>query len=141
MAEKNNAKCSICGDEYYVCLSCKEALSLNPWKRHTCTASHYQIFQIVRGFNTNVYTKDEAKTKLKNVNLDDIESLKPNIKKIIKDILKDDYSVTKAIEEVEPVEVEIVNAEENTEDNVVVEDIEKVENTSKPNVFRKKHYK
>ena len=67
MAEKNNATCSICGKDYYVCLSCKDAIQLSPWKIHCCSADCYKTYQVVRGFSTGVYTKDEFKSKLKNI--------------------------------------------------------------------------
>ena len=63
MVEKNNATCSICGRGYYMCLSCKDMMKLNPWKRHTDTSDHYKIYQILHGFNTGVYIKEEAKGK------------------------------------------------------------------------------
>lgn len=95
MAEKNNATCSICGKPYYICMSCKDSIQLHPWKSFTDTAEHYKVFQVVRGFSTNVYTKGEAKAKLKNINLDDLESFRPHIKQIIKDILKEEKPVKK----------------------------------------------
>lgn len=107
MAEKNNAKCSICGRDYYLCLSCKDKMSAHPWKIFCDTSAHYQVFQVIRGYNTNVYTKDEARIKLKNINLEDIEDFKPNIKEIIRDILKEEKPVVKSIEKVEePVKME-----------------------------------
>lgn len=96
MAE-NNAVCSICGKEYHACLSCRDSMNANPWKIYTDTSEHYKVFQVVRGYNTNLYTKDEARAKFKNINLDDIESFRPHIKEIVKDILKEEKSV---IEEV-----------------------------------------
>lgn len=131
MAEKNNAKCSICDKDYYLCLSCKDTLSLHPWRIHTCSAPHYQIYQIIRGYNTKVYTKDEARTKLKNVNLDDLNSFRPHIKKIIKDILKEEKPAVKTIEKVESVD-EIIQME-------VAEVKEKV--VEKPVYSRKRNYK
>lgn len=104
MAEKNNATCSICGRDYHVCLSCRDSVQLAPWKVHTDTAEHYKIYQIIRGFSTGVYDKNEAKDKLKNVDLSDLNELRPNIKKIIKDILKE--PVLKLIEESIDIEVE-----------------------------------
>lgn len=107
MAEKNNATCSICGKEYYACLSCHDSIKANPWKIYTDTAEHYKVFQVVRGLSTGVYTKDEARIKLKNINLDDIESFIPHIKQIIKDILKEEKiekSVVEAVEQVQVVE-------------------------------------
>lgn len=123
MAEKNNAKCSICGRDYYMCLSCKDTMSIHPWKAFCDTAEHYKVFQVVKGYSTKVYTKDEARTKLKNINLEDLESYRPHIKKIIKDILREEKPVVKTVE----VETEIA-----TEEKTVIE---------KPIISRKKNFK
>ena len=109
MAE-NNAVCSICGKEYYACLSCHDSIKANPWKIYTDTSEHYKVFQVVRGYNTGVYTKDEAKTKLKNINLEDLENYRPHIKEIIKDILKEEVVA----------ETNIIEAEVATEEKPVV---------------------
>lgn len=125
MAE-NNAVCSICGKKYHVCLSCHDSIKVNPWKVFTDTSEHYKVFQVVRGLSTKVYTKEEAKDKLKNINLEDLESYMPNIKKVIKDVLKEE-SVVEIIKEVEnPVDIEIAT------EKVVVE---------KPVYSRKRNYK
>lgn len=129
MVEKNNATCSICGSPYYLCLSCKDAIKLSPWKIHTDTAEHYKVFQIVKGFSTGVYTKDEAKEKFKNIDLNDIESFRPHIKQIVKDVLKEEKVVVETIKKTE---------------NAVVDDAVKVEETVdivKPAVSRKRNYK
>ena len=118
MAEKNNAVCSICGNSYYLCMSCRDSIKVNPWKIHTDTSEHYKVYQIIHGLSTNVYTKDEAKTKLKNVNLDDMNSFRPHIKEIIKDILKEDKPIAIISNEVK--------------NNMVIE---------KPIVSRKRNYK
>lgn len=123
MAEKNNAKCSICGKEYYKCLSCSDAIKLHPWKAYTDNPICFQVFQVVRGFSTGVYTKDEAREKLQNVDLKDINSFKPHIKKIVKDILK------------EPV---VEMAAEKVEDVLVEEEIVAVD---KPVFSRKRNFK
>lgn len=127
MAE-NNAVCSICGKEYYNCLSCHDSIKVNPWKAFTDTSEHYKVFQIVRGYNTGVYNKEEARVKLKNVNLGDLESYMPNIKKIIKDILKEEKPVVKVVENVE----NIVELDVAVDEQVVVE---------KPTYSRKRSYK
>lgn len=121
MAEKNNATCSICGSHYYKCLSCRDSVKLQPWKVFTDTAEHYKVFQAVRGYNTGVYNKDEFKSKLKNIDLSDLENYKEHIKVLIKDALKED----------EPV-IEFVADEIVTKEKVVVE---------KPTVSRKRNYK
>lgn len=127
--EKNNATCSICGKGYYACLSCADAMKLHPWKTHCCSSECFKVFQVVKGFNTNMYNKDEAKAKLQNVDLKDVESFRPHIKKIVKDILKEEKAVVETVEKIE---------------NEVVKDVVKVEKTEdivRPTTFRKKFNK
>lgn len=124
MSEQINAYCTICGNGYHMCLSCKDKMKMSPWKMYTDSAEHYKIHQIIYGLSTNVYTEDEALLKLKNVDLSDLETFKPNIKAIIKGILEKEKIKEKAIKKAE---VEIA-AEEKT----VVE---------KPTYSRKRNYK
>ena len=140
MAEKNNAHCTICGKPYYVCLSCSDSMRLSPWKIHTDTAEHFKISQIVHGVSTNIYTKDEARTKLKNVNLDDMDTFRPHIKQIIEDILKAEKPIAKSIKKDESViEVEsIIKEVAEVENNTVVDNVEDI---VRPTVSRKRNYK
>ena len=128
MANKNNATCSICGKEYYACLSCRDSLKANPWKIHTDTAEHYKVYQIIHGLSTKVYTKDEARTKLKNVNLDDVESFRPHIKEIVKDILIENKPIAKSVKAVESVEADAIKVKENS-------------NVTKTFISRKRNFK
>lgn len=136
MAEKNNATCSICGNGYHVCYSCKDSMQLQPWKIHCCSADCYKAYQVVRGFSTGVYTKDEFKSKLKNIDLSNLENYREHIKAIIKDALKKEKPVVKeSAMVVKPVEAEVEVATEEEvamEENVVIE---------KPVVARKRNYK
>lgn len=97
MAERNNATCSICGRDYYMCMSCKDTIELHPFKRFTDTAECYKVFQVVKGYSTGVYSKVEAKEKFKNIDLSDLENFRPHIKKIIKDILKEEKPVVEKV--------------------------------------------
>ena len=133
MAE-NNATCKICGKSYYACMSCADAMKVHPWKVFTDTSEHYKIFQVVRGLSTGVYTKEEAKEKFKNINIEDVESFRPHIRDIIKDVLKEDEMVVETIEKIEDTVVE--NATE-----VKVEEVETVKSIVKPLVSRKKNYR
>lgn len=93
---QNNAECAICGKHYHYCNSCKEQKDLAPWKILTDTSEHYKIFQIIRGYNLGIYTKDECKMKLKNVDLSDSNMFKKNIQIKIQEILAEDkVKVTK----------------------------------------------
>lgn len=134
MAEKHNATCKICGKSYYACMSCADTMKLHPFKSFTDTAEHFKVFQVVRGLSTGVYTKDEAKEKFKNIDLSDMESFRPHIKEIVKDVLKEEKVVVKATEEVEDVVVEDVV-------EVTVEETEIVKDTVKPTMSRKKNYR
>lgn len=125
MAEKNNATCSICGREYHICLSCSDAMKLHPWKIHCCSSDCFKVFQVVRGFSTNVYTKDEFRSKLKNIDLSNLENYREHIKALIKDVLKEKKSVETKVEKVE------------AEENVITEDV-KVDEVI---TSRKKNYK
>lgn len=101
MAEKYNATCSICDRPYYKCISCRDTMALNPWKILCCSAQHYQVHQVIKGRNSGIYTKDEAKNRLKNIDIDiDIDDFKPNIKQIVEDILKEDKPIVEPIIEV-----------------------------------------
>lgn len=132
MAE-NNAVCSICGKAYHLCLSCSDAIKLHPWKTYTDSQECFKVFQVVRGFSTGVYTKDEAREKLQNVDLKDVNSFRPHIKKIVKDILKEENVVVKATEKIENTIVENVA-------EVKVEKAETAEDVVKPTVSRKRNY-
>lgn len=99
MAERYNSTCSICGRPYYKCISCRDAMALNPWKILCCSSQHYQVHQVIKGRNSGVYTKDEAKNRLKNIDID-IEDFKPRIKQIVEDILKEDKPLTEPTIEV-----------------------------------------
>lgn len=90
MAEKINATCAICGKGYHLCMSCKDMISMTPWKKHTDTSEHYKIYQIIHGYSTKVYTKAEARAKLKKVDLSDFDMLRDNIKSVITDIMDAD---------------------------------------------------
>ena len=89
IAEKNNATCSICGKGYYMCRSCKDQMRLNSWKLHTDTSEHYKVYQILHGVSIGIYTKLEAKKKFQNVDLTDIDTFRPEIKKLVKSILNE----------------------------------------------------
>lgn len=129
MAEKINATCSICGKGYHKCANCKSGVKAAPWKQYTDTSDHYKVFQVIRGYNTGVYTRSETKEKLKAIDLSDIDDFRDNIKKIIKEILKEDK---KAV--VVDASEKVVSAPEDdavAEESVVSEE---------QNVFRKKRY-
>ena len=112
---KPNATCAICGKPYHMCYSCKGNQNA-VWKRHCDTAEHYKIYQLVHGYTTGLYTDAEAAAKLKNIDVSDIDELRPHIRDIIKKIQaysKPKKAAKKPIDAVERVAKEPV-VEENT---------------------------
>lgn len=103
MAEKNNATCNICGEGYHICLSCKDFIKLQPWKIYCCSSNCYQVFQVVRGYSIGIYDKEEFKSKLKNIDLSNLENYRGHIKNLIKSVLKEE-----AVEEESVVEEPII---------------------------------
>jgi hypothetical protein len=145
MAE-NNATCSICDKGYYLCLSCKDAIKLAPYKVHCCSADCYKVFQVIRGFSTGVYAKEEFKSKLKNLDLSNLENYREHIKAIIKDALKEEKSVVKAAEKIEPVaknakSAKFIRADKVDEINKAEVAEAEEEVVEKPIISRKRNYK
>lgn len=93
---------------------------MQPWKIHCCSADCYKTYQVVRGFSTGVYTKDEFKSKLKSIDLSNLENYREHIKALIKDALKE-----------EVVKEEVIVDETLTEEKPVV----------KASTSRKRNYK
>lgn len=93
---KINAYCKICGTGYHMCLSCKDYAKLHPWQAHTDTSEHYKIFQVLRGYGTGVYSREEARDRLLNLDLSDKGSYKDNIQSQIEKILDEPRQVKKA---------------------------------------------
>ena len=127
MAE-NNVTCSICGSPYHLCMSCKDSIKLHPYKIHCCSADCYKVFQVIRGFSSGVYTEDEFKSKLKNIDLSNLDNYRENIKALIKDALKEDEVVV----EVPAVKEAKKTVEVATNENMVIE---------KPTCSRKRNNK
>ena len=144
MAE-NNATCSICGSGYHLCLSCRDSMQLAPYKVYCCSADCYKVFQVIRGFSTGVYAKEEFKSKLKNLDLSNLENYREHIKVLIKDALKEEKPVVKAtkkaesIIEAKPIIAEVTEVINEKVENV--SEVEKTEDTVKSTVSRKRNCK
>lgn len=114
---ENNAICAICGKKYHVCVSCEEKRMLNPWKLHTDTSEHYKIFQILHGYSTGFYTKQEAKEHFEHVDLSDLESFKLNVKSVIRSILDEGTNDNDKNVKKEDIETSFENTDKDTTTN------------------------
>lgn len=126
--KKYNATCSICGKPYNMCNSCRHDSPII-WKKFCDTVEHYKIYQIVHGYTTGVYTDAEAAKRLGNVNLSDLDELRPNIRDIINNI-KNNIEKTK--------KRKVSKKTENTEDKDVDSEIASISNDNKMSVEDKK---
>ena len=95
----------------------------------TDTSECYKVFQAVKGFSTGVYTKEEFKSKLNNIDLSDLENYREHIKVIIKDAL---------MEEEKEELIEELHEESLVEPEFMVEEFPVVEKTT---ISRKRNYK
>lgn len=89
------ATCIICGKEYDACLSCKDKISLRPWKTVTDTIDCYKLFLILAQFNKGSLTKDVAKKQLSNIKYN-LDELKEHDKKVVLEIMSETIKKSKA---------------------------------------------
>ena len=130
MAEKHNSTCKICGKSYYACMSCADTVKLKPWQIYCCSSDCYKTFQVVRGFSTGVYDKEEFKFKLKNIDLSNLDNYRDHIKSLIKDALKEEIVEVEVpiIEEVKTEEMVVENSIYSRKRNYKVNKVEANEN-------------
>lgn len=86
MADKNNARCTICNKEYERCHSCSDQKYLKPWRSVTDTIEHYKIYLAIHGYTISK-DKERAKKELKKCDLSGLENFNPEIKSVIKAIM------------------------------------------------------
>ena len=61
---------------------------MKPWKVLTDTPEHYKVHQVISGYRGGIYTKDEAKIALENIDIKDKNTYLDSVKKILDEILK-----------------------------------------------------
>lgn len=75
-----NAYCKICGKGYHMCLSCRDYARLHPWQKDTDNEEHYKVFQVLKGHTIGIYSDEEARERLDNIDLSDSDSYLDEIK-------------------------------------------------------------
>ena len=85
MANEFNATCSICGDRYYVCSTCKSTKTLKPWRTITDTVDCYKIYMIIHDYKIGTITKENAKKMLDKCSMPN--KFQPHIKAVIDEIM------------------------------------------------------
>lgn len=85
MAKELNAICSICGEKYYVCNTCKSVKTLKPWRTITDTIDCYKIYMIIHDYKNSIITKENARKMLEECVLP--KTFQPHIKMVIDEIM------------------------------------------------------
>lgn len=137
MSEKINSYCVVCGKGYHLCMSCKDAMSLAPYKVLTDTSEHYKIYQVIKGYNSKVYSKKEAKEILSNLDLTDKDTFIKSVLNKINEIMADVKAATTTKSNKDNINVEVTT----TETSDVVETKDNVANATKSTTSRKKRVK
>ena len=86
MKKNNNVKCVVCGKGYHLCMSCKDKIAMKPWKVLTDTSEHYKVHQVISGYRGGIYTKDEARVALENIDISDKNTYLDSVKKVLDEI-------------------------------------------------------
>lgn len=120
MAVKMN-NCAICGKEYEVCSTCAKVKSFTPWRTITDTIDCYRIYTVLSSY-TKGASKEVTKEMLSSLDLSDLDNFQPDIKAVIKDIMKEEKPkkifYKKENKNVIPVVEETSNEELTVEDNI-----------------------
>lgn len=92
MIQNLNHECIICGVKYHHCDDCAKMKTFTPWRVICDTSEHYQILLIIKDYQANEITKDEAKDQLSiiGITLADISDFKDSVKSVLNDILSED---------------------------------------------------
>lgn len=91
MSKELNATCSICGERYHVCNTCKSIKTLKPWRTITDTIDCYKIYMIIHDYKNGVLTKENARKKLDECALPN--KIQKHIKAAIDEIMSADKKV------------------------------------------------
>lgn len=84
----NNRVCLACGKAYEYCNSCPSSLNLPVWKNLFDTENCKTVFETASDYAQGAITKESARVKLSKCDIN--VSFKGNIKKILKEINKED---------------------------------------------------
>lgn len=87
---KETHVCAICGQGYTHCEYCSGVKSYSPWRNIVDTIDHYKIFIIVKDYNEKNIDKEQAKLQLESVDITGWKNFKPEVVKILSEILAED---------------------------------------------------
>lgn len=118
-----NSWCRICGIEYEVCPTCAETKMYTPWRIICDTATHYQIWLIIRQYKEGIISKETARERFTSLKIkkSDYENFIPSVRQVIDEI--------NSVEQIEVTE-EVATVEGN-EETIEKPKAQRKKNTSK----------
>lgn len=87
MEQKPNTKCSICGKEYYRCMSSMNMKSFTPWKAITDSIDCYKIYLTLQAYHNGHANRSKTQLDLRKCNLSELHSFPSELKNTILEIL------------------------------------------------------
>ena len=118
--KEENSTCIICGKKYHLCIACERSkTNWQQWKVIADTENCYKIYKVLNDYNFNKISKEEARSLLGELDLKEVDSFKENVKKQIKDIMRNKkaHKITRA-KEIEEIVKDEITSENTTEQNV-----------------------
>lgn len=89
MAKEINHWCVVCGKGYHACDSCNETKAFTPWRSLTDSIEHFKIFMVLKDYNNQFITREEARELLSHADLSDKDSFKDSSKKLLDEIFRE----------------------------------------------------
>lgn len=95
MSEKK-LTCTVCGKEYEACITCQNAKTYSSWRNLVDSMEHYKLFILARDYGNGRLNKDDAKTKIKELDISGFENWNTITGRLICEILKKDDALNVA---------------------------------------------
>lgn len=100
MSNSDMSTCVICGKKYKTCLSCKDMVTIKPWRSITDEIGCYKIFLVLSQYNNGYIDKEKAKSQLEQIKYNE-KDLKESVLKTINEIKSSDKDIKKSKNSVE----------------------------------------
>ena len=90
MPDRNTKRiCSTCGKTYNYCAHCGEYNPREPWRYLWCSEWCMDLFHVCSEYNQGNIDAQEAKSRLRNLDISSNKSLHPKLAETIRRILND----------------------------------------------------
>lgn len=100
MSNSDMSTCVICGKKYKACMSCKDMVTIKPWRSITDKIDCYKIFLVLSQYNNGYIDKEKAKSLLEEIEYNE-KDLRESVLKTINEIRTSNKDVKKSKNSVE----------------------------------------